>query len=88
MKGVAPFQTSRRRRPGKVQAGDDSDSALGTRQERVAGTWADAIIPTTLTMTRAAAEIQNLFLSSSRYAVVGASKDQSKYGTKVRGMIY
>ncbi|KAI9437687.1 NAD-P-binding protein [Lactarius indigo] len=28
-------------------------------------------------------EIQKYFLSSSRYAVVGASKDQSKFGTKV-----
>ena len=35
-------------------------------------------------MTRTTAEIQKLFLSSPRYAVVGASKDQSKYGTKVR----
>ncbi|KAH9961541.1 NAD-P-binding protein [Russula dissimulans] len=34
-------------------------------------------------MSRTAAEIQKLFLSSPRYAVVGASKDQSKYGTKV-----
>ncbi|KAH9991802.1 NAD(P)-binding protein [Russula vinacea] len=34
-------------------------------------------------MTRTVAEIQKLFLSSPRYAVVGASKDQSKYGTKV-----
>lgn len=34
-------------------------------------------------MTRTIAEIQKLFLSSARYAVVGASKDQSKYGTKV-----
>ena len=41
-----------------------------------------------LTMTRTVAEIQKLFLSSPRYAVVGASKDQSKYGTKVRGSIY
>lgn len=32
------------------------------------------------------AEIQRLFLSSPRYAVVGASKDQSKYGTKVGSM--
>ncbi|KAG8945536.1 hypothetical protein FRC04_000739 [Tulasnella sp. 424] len=29
------------------------------------------------------AEIQKLFLSSPRYAVVGASKDPSKYGTRV-----
>ncbi|TDL24286.1 NAD-P-binding protein, partial [Rickenella mellea] len=28
-------------------------------------------------------EIQKLFLSAPRYAVVGASKDQTKYGTKV-----
>ncbi|KAG8990273.1 hypothetical protein FRB94_013504 [Tulasnella sp. JGI-2019a] len=28
-------------------------------------------------------EVQKLFLSSPLYAVVGASKDQSKYGTKV-----
>ncbi|KAI0358631.1 NAD-P-binding protein [Trametes cingulata] len=28
-------------------------------------------------------EIQKKFLSAPRYAVVGASKDQSKYGTKV-----
>ncbi|KAH9055061.1 NAD(P)-binding protein [Lactarius vividus] len=34
-------------------------------------------------MTRTVAEIQKYFLSSSRYAVVGASKDQSKFGTKV-----
>ncbi|KAI0293230.1 NAD(P)-binding protein [Russula brevipes] len=34
-------------------------------------------------MIRTIAEIQKLFLSSPRYAVVGASKDQSKYGTKV-----
>ncbi|KAI9463363.1 CoA-binding protein [Russula earlei] len=34
-------------------------------------------------MARTVAEIQRLFLSSPRYAVVGASKDQSKYGTKV-----
>lgn len=27
---------------------------------------------------------QRLFLSSPRYAVVGASKDQTKFGTKVR----
>ena len=38
-------------------------------------------------MARTVAEIQKLFLSLSRYAVVGASKDQSKYGTKVRNMI-
>ena len=38
-------------------------------------------------MTRTVAEIQKLFLSSSRYAVAGASKDQSKYGTKVRTII-
>ncbi|KIO32597.1 hypothetical protein M407DRAFT_241311 [Tulasnella calospora MUT 4182] len=29
------------------------------------------------------AEIQRLFLSSPKYAVVGASKDPSKYGTRV-----
>lgn len=34
--------------------------------------------------TRTLAEIQKYFLSSPRFAVVGASKDQSKYGTKVR----
>ncbi|KAH9083342.1 NAD(P)-binding protein [Lactarius deliciosus] len=34
-------------------------------------------------MTRTVTEIQKYFLSSSRYAVVGASKDQSKFGTKV-----
>ncbi|KAI9455355.1 NAD(P)-binding protein [Lactarius psammicola] len=34
-------------------------------------------------MARTVAEIQKYFLSSSRYAVVGASKDQSKFGTKV-----
>jgi predicted CoA-binding protein len=39
-------------------------------------------------MTRTVAEIQKLFLSSPRYAVVGASKDQSKYGTKVRRTIF
>ncbi|KAN0128723.1 NAD-P-binding protein [Lactarius tabidus] len=33
--------------------------------------------------TRTLAEIQKYFLSSPRFAVVGASKDQSKYGTKV-----
>ncbi|THH23207.1 hypothetical protein EUX98_g7967 [Antrodiella citrinella] len=30
-----------------------------------------------------AVEIQRLFLSSPKFAVVGASKDQSKFGTKV-----
>ena len=34
--------------------------------------------------TTTTAEIQRLFLSAGKYAVVGASKDQSKYGTKVR----
>ncbi|KAI0267035.1 NAD-P-binding protein [Gloeopeniophorella convolvens] len=34
-------------------------------------------------MSRTATEIQKLFLSSPRYAVVGASKDTSKFGTKV-----
>ncbi|OBZ71056.1 hypothetical protein A0H81_09325 [Grifola frondosa] len=29
------------------------------------------------------AQVQKLFLSSPRFAVVGASKDQSKFGTKV-----
>ncbi|KAJ7091983.1 NAD-P-binding protein [Mycena belliarum] len=29
------------------------------------------------------AEIQKLFLSSPHYAVVGASKDQTKFGTKI-----
>ncbi|KAJ3491266.1 hypothetical protein NLI96_g862 [Meripilus lineatus] len=29
------------------------------------------------------AEVKKLFLSSSKFAVVGASKDQTKYGTKV-----
>jgi hypothetical protein len=38
-------------------------------------------------MTRTIAEIQKLFLSSPRYAVVGASKDQSKFGTKVRVIV-
>ncbi len=28
-------------------------------------------------------EIQKVFLSSPKFAVVGASKDQTKYGTKV-----
>ena len=28
-------------------------------------------------------EIKKVFLSSPRFAVVGASKDQTKYGTKV-----
>jgi hypothetical protein len=28
-------------------------------------------------------EIKKLFLSAAHFAVVGASKDQSKYGTKV-----
>src|SRR6266404_103376 len=37
-----------------------------------------------LVMTRTVANIQKYFLSSPRYAVVGASKDQSKFGTKVR----
>ncbi|EKM54815.1 uncharacterized protein PHACADRAFT_258933 [Phanerochaete carnosa HHB-10118-sp] len=31
----------------------------------------------------AAAEIKKAFLSAPKYAVVGASKDQSKFGTKV-----
>jgi hypothetical protein len=39
-------------------------------------------------MTPTVASIQKVFLSSPRYAVVGASKDQSKYGTKVRTIIY
>jgi hypothetical protein len=59
---------------------------VGTRQGRVAHDARALIEP--LAMTRTVAEIQKLFLSSPRYAVVGASKDQSKYGTKVRGMIY
>jgi hypothetical protein len=59
---------------------------LGTRRRRVARD-ARALIDI-LAMTRTVAEIQKLFLSSPRYAVVGASKDQSKYGTKVRGMTY
>ncbi|KAI0246455.1 hypothetical protein BJV78DRAFT_1135124 [Lactifluus subvellereus] len=36
-----------------------------------------------MTRTHTVPEIQKLFLSSPRYAVVGASRDQSKYGTKV-----
>jgi len=35
-------------------------------------------------MATTTAEIQRLFLSAANYAVVGASKDQTKYGTKVR----
>jgi hypothetical protein len=31
---------------------------------------------------------QRLFLSAPRFAVVGASKDQSKYGTKVELFIF
>ncbi|KAH9956957.1 NAD(P)-binding protein [Lactifluus volemus] len=34
-------------------------------------------------MSRTVTEIQKFFLSSPRYAVVGASRDQSKYGNKV-----
>ncbi|EAU91083.1 hypothetical protein CC1G_03251 [Coprinopsis cinerea okayama7 len=34
-------------------------------------------------MSPTTAEIQNKFLSSPYYAVIGASKDQTKYGTKV-----
>ncbi|KAI0301041.1 NAD-P-binding protein [Multifurca ochricompacta] len=34
-------------------------------------------------MTRTVTEIQKYFLSSPHFAVVGASKDQSKYGTKI-----
>lgn len=34
----------------------------------------------------ASVEIKKLFLSSTRFAVVGASKDQTKFGTKVRAM--
>ena len=30
------------------------------------------------------AEIKKTFLSAPKYAVVGASKDQTKFGTKVR----
>jgi len=46
--------------------------------------WRTRIVIRLDLMTRTVTEIQKLFLSSSRYAVVGASKDQSKYGTKVR----
>lgn len=38
-----------------------------------------------MTRTRTVADIQKYFLSSPRFAVVGASKDQSKFGTKVLG---
>ena len=57
---------------------------LGTRLRRVAASGTCAHI----NMTRTVTQIQKLFLSSPRYAVVGASKDQSKYGTKVRRIIY
>lgn len=33
---------------------------------------------------RTLAEIQRAFLAAPRFAVVGASKDQAKFGTKVR----
>jgi hypothetical protein len=85
MKGVSPC---RHRRP---VAGDDSAApkSCGRHASRACRLHVPLliksdIINSTLTMARTVAEIQKLFLSSPRYAVVGASKDQSKYGTKVR----
>ena len=33
------------------------------------------------------ADVKKKFLSASKYAVVGASKDQTKFGTKVRDFL-
>lgn len=38
-------------------------------------------------MARTVVELQKYFLSLPRYAVVGASKDESKFGTKVSDQI-
>lgn len=38
---------------------------------------------TTITSMPGTRETKKLFLSAPKYAVVGASKDQSKFGTKV-----